>query len=246
MKSQPLSIVSDTHGDMIDPLMEAKFFDWLADYKPAIRIHAGDLFDFRPLRNGASLEERQEGMRPDFDAGMDFIKRYFAGGSQKWILWGNHDQRLFDLAQTNSGPLADHAKDIIRQIKTLLTKLKVQTLPYDSRLGVLRLGHLKVLHGFHSGVGAARAQAAIYGNCIFGHDHSQSIAPVPNLDGPAMAMGTGCMTQIDMAYNARQTNKLRHQQGWVYGNLCSDGTYNAFQAKRVGDSVYAATDFKNY
>jgi predicted phosphodiesterase len=48
MSTKAFSIVSDTHGDEVDPVMEIKFFDWLADYKPKLRIHAGDVFDFRP------------------------------------------------------------------------------------------------------------------------------------------------------------------------------------------------------
>lgn len=246
MKSQPFVVVADNHGDMIDPAMEDKFFSWMKDYKPEIVIHAGDDFDFRAIRNGASLKEKQESMKADFDAGMHFFKRLFAYGSKRYFLRGNHDERLWDLAINDHGPLKDHAEDVTSQIETFLKLKRVQMFPYDARQGVLKIGHAKIIHGFHSGIGAAKAQAAIYGNCIFGHNHTQDIAPVPNLDGPALAMGTGCMCYIDMPYNARQTNKLRHQQGWVYGNLFEDGTYNAFQAKRVGDTIHAATQFKAY
>lgn len=246
MNERPFSIVSDTHGDMIDPVMEAKFFDWLADYKPRIRIHAGDVFDFRPLRNGASLEEKQESMSADLEAGMSFLERYFKTGTDKWLLWGNHDDRLFDLANGGEGPLKDHAKALLRDITKALKQLGVRTLPYDARNGVLQIGHLKVVHGYHAGAGGIRQHAMIYGNVMVGHCHTQDCCPVPCIHGPALAMGIGCLTYIDHAYNKRQTNKLRHQQGWIYGSLFGNGEYSAYQAKRVGDRVVAATQFKTY
>jgi predicted phosphodiesterase len=246
MNGKCFSIVSDTHGDEIDPVMETKFFDWLADYKPTIRIHAGDVFDFRALRNGASLEEKQQSMSSDLEAGLSFIKRYFKTGSEKWLLWGNHDDRLFELARAGDGPLQDHAKNILKDINKVLNSLKVKTLPYDSRNGVLQIGHLKVIHGYHVGVGAAKQHATIYGNVMFGHVHSQDCCPVPSLHGPSLAMGIGCLCHIDMPYNKRHTNKLRHQQGWIYGVLFPNGQYSAHQAKRVGDQIVAANSFKIY
>lgn len=54
------------------------------------------------------------------------------------------------------------------------------------------------------------------------------------------------MCVIDMPYNQRQTNKLRHQQGWVYGVIYDDGTYQAFQAKRVGNNFNIASHVKSY
>jgi predicted phosphodiesterase len=245
-KSMRLVVVADTHGDKIDPVAESAFFQWLAEYKPQLRIHGGDAWDFRPIRNGASQTEMAESMKQDFDAGMAFLKRLFSGGEVKYFLRGNHDERLWDLAENGTGILRDHAKDMVAIIEAKLKQWGVTMLPYDSRLGVLRLGHLQVIHGFKCGVGAGAAHAKIYRNCIFGHTHSQEIVPVENLDGPSVAMGTGCLAVIDMPYNARQVSKLRHQQGWVTGTLFKDGTYQAFQVKRIGDHFHAPTQFKSY
>lgn len=245
-KSRRLAIASDSHGDQIDPLMERKFFDWLDDYQPTLRIHAGDVFNFEALRKNASPAERQTNMEGDFEAGMDFMRRYFAGGTERYLLRGNHDERLWDLLYNESGPLHDLAKLMVRDVDAMLRKLKVTMLPYDARHGVLEIGHLRVIHGYRCGVGAGGAHARIYRNCIFGHTHTQEIVPVENLDGPSVAMGTGCICKIDQPYNARQTNKLRHQNGWVYGLMHGDGTYQVFQAKRIGDTINAATEIKVY
>lgn len=247
MKSQRFVVVADNHGDMIDPLMERLFFQWLKDYSPEVRIHAGDLFDFRALRNGASAREKQESMGDDFEAGLSFARKLFSGGAARHFLRGNHDERLYDLLQNEHGPLWDHAKLLTKSLDSEMRRMKVKVLPHDSRLGVLELGHMAVIHGFgNGGPASARDAALTYKSCIFGHCHSQDVIPVKALRGPSVALGTGCMCHIDMPYNSKQTNKLRHQQGWVYGELFQDGTYTAYQAKRVGDSVTAASGFKHY
>ena len=239
-------IVGDNHGDEIDPICEAAFFKWLAVWYPEIRIHSGDLFDLAALRNGASQEDKAKSMKHDYSAGMGFARRLFAGGDVKVFLRGNHDERLWDLLYKQDGALKDFADQKTREIGKYLKRWGVKMLPYDARLGVYRIGKLQVIHGFKAGIGAAKQHATIYRSCVFGHTHSQDMVPVENLSGPAMAMGTGCMCVIDMPYNARQCNKLRHQQGWVYGILYPDGTYQAFHAKRVGNTFNLATDVKTY
>jgi hypothetical protein len=246
MKPRRFVIAGDNHGDMIDPEVESKFFDWLADWKPELRIHSGDLFDFRALRNGASQEEKAESMRPDYDAGMSFAKRFFAGGKEGYFLRGNHCERLWELRHKQDGALRDMAEKQCDEIGAHMRKWRVKMLPYDARHGVLRVGKMQVLHGYKSGINATRQHAMIYGNCIHGHDHAQGVAPVESLDGPSLAMGTGCLCYIDMPYNARQCNKLRHQQGWVYGLLFDDGTYQAFQAKRINGRFACANEIKSY
>lgn len=246
MTTRKFVIAGDNHGIQIDPVVRAAFFNWLAEWNPEIRIHSGDLFDFSPIRNGASQEEKAESMEDDYDEGLSFAERFFAGGETKVFLRGNHDERMWDLSQKADGALRDLANLKIKDIKKKLTAWGVKMLPYDARLGVYRIGKLQVVHGYKCGVNATRQHATIYRSVIHGHDHSQGIAPVENLDGPALAMGTGCMCRIDMPYNSRQTNKLRHQQGWVYGVLYPDGTYQAFQAKRVGNHFNLASDVKTY
>ena len=246
MSARRFVIASDSHGDQLDPVVEKKFFAWLKDWSPEIRIHAGDLFDFAAIRNGASNEEKSMSMADDYEAAMDFAKRFFSGGETKWYLKGNHCQRLWDLLDKQDGVLRDFAEQKTKEIEKKMRAWGVKMLPYDARKGVLKIGKMQVIHGYKSGINATRQHATIYRNCIHGHDHAQGIVPVENLDGPALAMGTGCMCVIDMPYNSRQTNKLRHQQGWVYGVLNDDGTYQAFQAKRVGDSFTVASNVKTY
>jgi hypothetical protein len=118
-------------------------------------------------------------------------------------------------------------------------------LPYDSDLGVLRLGKLSVLHGFHAGVSACRTHATIYGNCLHGHIHSIEVASVASRE-PVEARSIGCLCLRDMDYVNKKTGKLKWAQGWAYGILFADGTYQLFQARNINGQFYAASEIKTY
>ena len=86
MKSRRFVIVADSHGDQIDPETERAILAFNADFKPQIRIHAGDLWDFRNLRRGASDDEKAHSLQDDWDAGADFGRKFFEGGKENHFL----------------------------------------------------------------------------------------------------------------------------------------------------------------
>ena len=142
-------IVSDSHGDLIDQETEWELNHFLADFQPAIRVHAGDVFDFRWLRRKASEQEQREAIHPDLVAGIDFLKRY----KPNYITWGNHDQRVFNGLDSDCGPMAALCAAIIERIDGAIRG--AITLPYTKR-SVLALADLRICHGMHSGVQALK------------------------------------------------------------------------------------------
>lgn len=239
-------IVGDNHGDTAEDGLPEKFFAWLADYKPKIRIHSGDAWNFPALRKKATAEEKTIAIAPDYEAGTDFISRLFDGGEERHFLRGNHDERLYRYAQDATDAALQHwASKMTSEIGYLVARRKTKMLPYDSRLGVLDTNGVRVLHGYAAGVGSARKFAFSYGTCAFGHTHAMDICPVERWPEPAIAHGTGCIQKIDQPYNSAQPAKLRHENGWLYG--FTDGkraTY--FQAKYIGGMVHVAETFKAY
>jgi hypothetical protein len=239
-------VAADNHGDQFDEVTQRALLAFIKDFRPEIRIHAGDCWDFRNLRKGASDEEKMHSLEDDWTAGVEWIRAYFDGGAENHFLRGNHDERLYRLADSASGLAADYAREGVKRIARVIHAAKGRMLPYDSRLGVLRLGHLRVVHGYFAGLGAARRHAIAYGNCLFGHVHATDSAPVESIEGPAEARGIGCCCKIDMSYNAHMVSKLRHDNAWCYGVLFDDGTYQLFQAKKIGGSFYAAESIRKY
>ena len=81
-------VVSDNHGDMVDGTAKAALQAFLIDFKPEVRVHAGDNWDFRNLRRGATDDERADSLVDDWEAGTEFLTSFFAGGKENWFLRG--------------------------------------------------------------------------------------------------------------------------------------------------------------
>jgi hypothetical protein len=240
-------MATDNHGDMVDPVAEKALFSFIQDYKPTRRIHLGDGFDLRNLRRGAGDDEKADSLQDDWAAGSDFLRRFFDGGKRNHFLRGNHDERLYHLQSSAVGVMRDYADDAIKKFEQLIVRqCRATMLPYDARLGILRIGHMKAVHGYFTGKSAAARHAAVYRHCFFGHCHSFCSSPVESDEGPKEARGIGAMCQIDMPYNQAQTNKLMHNNGWGYGVIFEDGTYQHWDAKRIGDNFYASENVKSY
>ena len=244
MQSRRFVVASDSHGDQIDATTETALLSFIADFKPQVRIHAGDVFDFRNLRRGASDDEKAHSLEDDWRMGSDFMRRFFDGGKENHFLRGNHDERLWNFAHSATGLLRDYAHDGIARVEKLVAKSRARMLPYDSRIGVLKLGALKVIHGYAAGIGAARKHAIVYRNVLFGHTHNCDVAGAESDEGVSEARGIGACCRLDMPYNAHQTGKLRHQNAFCYGLLFEDGTYQLNQAKKIDGRFYVASDFR--
>lgn len=245
MKSERFIAVADSHGDMKDGETCNAVLSFCKDFKPSIRVHAGDAFDFRNLRRGASDEEKANSLEDDWEEGCHFLRAFFDGGKKKHFLRGNHDERIYDFRKNASGLVRDYAADGIKRLEGLVNRCGAKMLPYDAALGVLQLGGLRVIHGYHAGASACRAHAHVYQNCIFGHVHTIESSAVASLD-PAEARSIGCLCIRDMDYCNRQTAKLRWGQGWAYGLLFEDGSYQLFQARKINGTFTVATEVKTF
>jgi predicted phosphodiesterase len=238
-------ICGDNHGDQAAPLALKAILDFCADFRPEVMIHLGDNWDLRSLRNKASDAERAESVGDDWEHGREFFEHFFRFGSERHFLRGNHDQRFWKLLACNHGPSRDFGATMVEKVEYLARKCRVKMLPYDSRHGVLSIGHLQVIHGYHTGITACAQHARIYGNSVFGHIHSIESYQVPGLTMKE-ARSIGCLCKLDMDYVAEKTAKLRWANGWAYGLLYGDGTYSIFQARNINGTYYAATNFKKY
>ena len=239
-------IVADSHGDNIDEVAKNAVLDFIKDYRPTIRLHLGDAFDFRNLRKGASDDEKAETLEDDWQMGEEFLRQFYQGGKRNVFLNGNHDDRIYQLAGSSVGVMRDYANAGVKRLNGIFKKCDAKTLPYDSRTGVYRLGRLNCVHGYYTGKTSAIKHGAAYGNVAYGHTHTIETAPVETAGGYQEARGIGCLATTDMGYNARSPSKLRHNNGWAYGVLNDDKSYHIFQTTRVGDDFLCATGFKRY
>jgi hypothetical protein len=232
--------VSDNHGDQIDENAKKAFFRYLKEFKPQIRIHGGDNWDMRPLRRGADAEEQREILRDDFDSGMEFLSVY----KPNYLLLGNHDMRLWNLASSGYGITKEYAGSLVSEATDLLSSLKCNVLPYDKRKGVLTIGKLNAIHGFSSGQYAARKYAQTYGNVLAGHNHYIDSCTIEGLDDRTGRI-CGCLVRLDMPYNSTHLAALRHRHGWGSGVIDDKtGVFHYSQVEGVSGNFVISTNFK--
>ena len=137
---------------------------------------------------------------------------------------------------------ADYADQCVGEITRELDRMKCRSLPYHKRDGVLKLGHLKIIHGFACGIYAARQTALVYGSTLFGHVHTIDEHSIPGLDR-RVARACGCLCTLDMDYSARQPNTLRQANGWAYGVIDDrTGNYHVWQAEGINGKFITPTD----
>jgi predicted phosphodiesterase len=230
-------VVSDNHGDGEDQGAVRALREFTTFWKPTVRVHLGDCFDFRFLRKKADEQERRHPVQDDLDAGIDFLRTF----KPTHFLRGNHDERLWDAARSDDGKLADFAARLILDIQDVLGDAIM--LPYDKRKGVLRLGHLKVIHGYNAGVTAARIAAQIYGSVLMGHIHAVDQYAIPGIER-RIGRAIGCLCKLDMEYNRAMAQTLRHSHGWAYGLLFDSGEYVVWQAEQVGGAWFFPSEIK--
>lgn len=232
--------VTDLHGDMQDKRVVEIFFDWMKEWKPKIKVFGGDLWDFRAMRRAATPEEKQDSMQKDYDAGCVFLKRL----RPKVFERGNHDERLWDFAKYKKGVIGDYAQTAVNGINKMCSSMGATMLPWHKRNGVYKVGHLKMLHGMHCGMYAAKQHALLYGACLFGHTHSISSYAIPGLER-RVSRDAGCLCLLDHEYNRAMPASLRHANGWAYGVVNSKtGDYKVWQAEEVNGEFIFTTDYK--
>lgn len=244
-KPKRFMAVADNHGDMQDDESVKAAIAFKKDFNPDIKVHLGDNWDFRNLRRAAGDEEKTGTMEDDWEYGLKFLNDFFDGGGENHLLLGNHDDRMWQVARSPLGLYRDYGEKGIQRIRVACRKLGAKIYPYDSALGVYRMGKLTMIHGYHAGASAPRNHANVYGNCIFGHVHTQESAPVASIE-PAEARSIGCLCKRDMTYINTSTGKLKWANGWAYGFLFPNGTYQLYTTRKINGHFHAATGIKVY
>lgn len=242
MKSRRFVVAGDLHGDWQDPRTVEALIDFNAIFRPEIRVFNGDLWDFGALRKGAADTDKATPLDTDWLAGEVFAKAFFKGGKERHFLVGNHEKRLWDLAESPFSQTSKFAAMCIQDFNDLMKHVGAKVLPYDAEHGVLDLGHLRIVHGYFHGTSAGRNHALTYGNVLYGHTHQIDVTPIPDRL-PAEARGIGCLCVRDIPYMQTKPGKLKWGNGWAYGIVRGDGTYDVFQARKVDGKFTVATEF---
>ena len=246
MKPRRFIVCSDIHGDMQDPVAVKALQAFTKDYNPEIRVIAGDLWDFRNLRKGASDSEKADSLVDDWNKGVEFATNFFKGGKENVLMLGNHDVRLWHLAESTEGLIKDYCTDGIAKINQYCKRWNAKLVPYTVREGFYRIGHLKVIHGFATGPNATATHINSYqSNIIHGHTHNIAVVSVRSIE-PREGRAIGCLCKLDMPYSNAKLGSLMWSHGWAFGEVYPNDEFQIFQARSIGGKYRVATEIKTY
>jgi hypothetical protein len=225
----PWIAAADNHGSLGCPVALKKLLAFCDTWKPKHRIHLGDLWDFSPLRRGASQEEKAEGIVDDYQAGLEFIDAF----KPNFLTLGNHDDRIWlNSTHAPDGILRERCQELARASEDAFRKRRIAFVPYHVK-SYLRMpeGGPRLIHGFRATMYPAKAHYENWGECLHGHTHKPDAYHARHIEG-SQAFSVGCMADItQMTYADRTPAKLAWRQGFLYGLINSKtGQWQAWHA----------------
>ncbi len=232
----------DPHGVYQDKEANRAFFKFIENWRPEIRVAGGDIWDFKQLRRGADAHERRALMAQDVSEGKLWMEKL----KPTHFLRGNHDERLWDLSEQGEGIVQDYAKLIVRDLEKVVQQMGCIMYPYNKRDGVMKLGSLKIIHGYRCGISAARMSAKTYGSVLMGHIHQVQMSTIEGIE-QRTGFASGCLAQLDMTYNRAQEGALTHEHGFAYGVVdLKSGAFQCWLARKVGGEWLLPTGLETF
>lgn len=236
----PWVAATDSHGDLEHRPTTRALLKFCDVFKPEVRIHLGDAYDLRALRNGASDDEKSKSMRADVERGSEFLREF----QPTVFMFGNHDHRLVEqAARAKEGVLRDWCRELHDGIMEMFAEMGTQVYPYDVEKGVHRFGGWNWLHGYNANMHAAAKAAQIYGNCFMGHVHTLQVVGAQR-HGGATGITLPCLMDIGQAdYARRRPATLGWRNGWAYGWASGDSLVYNFALPLPDGSYRIPLDF---
>lgn len=235
---------SDSHGKHYHHATIEMLLRFTDDWAPHHLLGLGDFWDFGAMRDGATIEEKSENMRPDWEKGCDILHRFYSGrNAKKYAVLGNHCHRPFKWLDKGDGVYREFAAHKVAMITEMFKQMKVEWHPYHKR-SFIQVGKLIGVHGFGGGgVNAAKSHAQWYATApgsvvLFGHTHRVALHSESNIAAP-QCYNIGCCCELDLGYNDLQPGTLAQRHGFAYGAAhAQTGAAVVWQAQEVeGDWI---------
>lgn len=217
----------DRHCPYHDPHIDKIALDFLADFQPQIRVAGGD---WQTVDQVSHFDNEDDiDLADEFTANREAIKKF----GITHYLEGNHEERLRRVGMKLDKRLRSLV-DLERNLQ--LKRLGIPLIPYHPRKGVLKFGHLKVLHGFYATEYMAKKTAAIYGTCVFGHTHRFQTFQSKEAFESHCGFSIGLMGKIDQPY-ANDRAPMGWTNGFCFGYLHKNGYFDLYPVRIFGKRV---------
>lgn len=216
----------DRHAPEHDKTVDKIVADFLGDFKPHIRVAGGDFQSVDQLSKFNS--ESEVHLKKEFEMNREILRKW----KITHYLEGNHEERIRRVGTIDKRlrSLAD------LQANLQLDKLKIEFRPYHPIKGVLKIGHLKVLHGFYANEYVASKTARTYGTCVFGHCHRfQTFWPKAAFNSH-VGYAIGMLGSLEQTW-AQDRAPMGWAQGFAFGYLHRNGWYDLYPVRILGKQV---------
>lgn len=207
--------VGCSHGFLADPEALKATLKFKRAWKPHRTFHLGDFMDVTAFRGGArGTSDEAVQLKPDLVHGLNYLREL----EPTDILLGNHEIRLWKMAQHYNAIVSKAAQDIIDDIQKVVDDLGANYLNhYDINRSWIQLADTKFLHGFMYNENAIRDHAEHFGKCVIAHLHTAGEVAGRRADH-ARAWCVGTLANIAaMGYANTHRSTSRWSHGFVYG-----------------------------
>jgi predicted phosphodiesterase len=243
----------DNHGQLVDGETQDALASFIGRWKPQLRIHTGDCFDFGAWRRGATPDEQEEGITDDLKHGNYFLRKVL---KPTIFMQGNHDIRAEEQILSRNGDRRDNAMRAVQSYTDTLAEIGCKEFHRYSVKGKdaegvnrFRVGKLTGTHGFKAGVAATRETARTLGRpgdvVIHGHTHDFSLCTIEHLEAAIVGVSAMCCMDINKAdYALRRLATTKWCNGWLHGVIdektgdCKVWTAHRFQGKFICSTAY--------
>ena len=238
-RSLRVMFVADNHGRHIDKEAERIARRLYDEWKPELRYHLGDCYDFAELRKDARADETRGDPGPDIEAGHEMLDWY----KPTHFVSGNHDYRLMrECEQTTDGVRRDWSRRVLKEINGRLKGVKV--IEYDKD-NWFDLGQYRIVHGITHGKNALNKAVSLMGPVIMGHVHVSQSFSMGNMDRD-WAHSVGCLCHTALDYNRADPGSYRHNNGAAIGLLTPDDKLIFQHVQPTCGKWFVPTGFKEF
>lgn len=215
--------VGCSHGGHISPAAADAVIKFAADFKPHHRVHLGDAFDTTAFRTGAAgTADDAADVDEDFSAGEAFLRRY----RPTVLFMGNHEDRLWKLAESPSALVAKAARDTIKQLEALCEDIGAQMVPYAGTAAPeswVLFGDTLAGHGFMFNEMCTRDHVEMLGRgVIHAHNHRAGMA-TGRVVGAPMGYSVGTLATIGAMAYAKARRATAAWSGAIVAGEYGDG-----------------------
>jgi predicted phosphodiesterase len=229
----------DNHGQLVCEETQDALASFIGRWRPQLRIHTGDCFDFGAWRRGATPDEQEEGITDDLKHGNYFLRKVL---KPTIFMQGNHDIRAEEQMLSRNGDRRDNAMRAVQSYTDTLAEI-------SEGVNRFRVGKLTGTHGFKAGVAATRETARTLGRpgdvVIHGHTHDFSLCTIEHLEAAIVGVSAMCCMDINKAdYALRRLATTKWCNGWLHGVIdektgdCKVWTAHRFQGKFICSTAY--------